>query len=329
MRSGQLMRLLSSNPSRIKSNISNRVPDHLKSNPATAAAFEFIVAKAFSFLFKVPLVTSPNGYCIAWSGDVERFSCSASNGADIMCYLHGYHLWIEVTLSTNAHQASQEFSQALRHFDNAVSEGTIDNLEGFVILVAPVFHQDTFTQYHTIAQAGSRKVVLLSTRNLSKLLRLATQLSRLGINLIHQDVTSIIIDLHKKLKDAQTLISYEQDVSYTIAALRVEIMKKKYHQFLSIQSYRVLTQLWKKGRRHVGANEINLELKQNGEVNSYCDDIGKVFGVLEVTHAIERSGIASIVENNIHPEPLFIRLPISDISMNFENLVATLKSFER
>jgi hypothetical protein len=135
-------------------------------NPSQqSAAFEQLIAEAFSSILYLPFYTSDNDNSqipnrVVWSGSTNPLSKAPPNKPDTIGHCCDFHIVVEATRKTGSTQCSQEFAQSIRHCENFCASNNISAQDAYVLVVCTQLHVDTYRSIKSHSRQKYRLIPL-------------------------------------------------------------------------------------------------------------------------------------------------------------------------
>lgn len=275
-------------------------------------AFEYLIglffASALNLKYEDVVSSSGAQYWVKWSGDFNSMTPVPNGEADIISKCYGFDFIAECTMTTNAHQASQEFASTIRHYEDLLDSSKIKP-ESYILLIAPNFHKDTFTLFKHSDYNG--KISLLSCENLGLI---SSYLDKYPF-ISHLQVKWLLSDMGKALHEATSLSDFTRIVKEKISNWDKDSSTNNYEKIIGVKSFKVLEGLVSNGRKRVGASEVLRKLEQDPSVLPLLN-----FGNQQPLDNIERIcrtlGLIHSVPVPHSDEPMFDVLEKEDVRIN-------------
>jgi len=291
-------------------------------------AFEFLVSSVFARSFHLPLQNADTEdatveHRVIWHGRVDsqrRIFSPASHGPDGVCLACGYSMLIEGTLRGNvSSQWRKEFVECLSHYDEFLQRRNVERNDAYLALVAPQFHQSTYTGFKQKALEGYN-VVMLECESLAKICIISD-----GIRTLRQlDLRHLIKGLVRELRQSGSLASFRGDVGRCIAEWEVEMLKQERTVYFGLKSYEVMKRA---GTDIVGVSDIMLGLNKDRQFERYLRKLGGGDLAEYVREGLVRERLARIVE--APSEDLFCKVEGADFRGRGLRLIRAVEEIDR
>ena len=241
---------------------------------STPAAFEYLVATAFSRIFHLPLQTKAKEdptihHRVIWKGDFNKknrtFSKSPS-GADSICFAFEFYILVESTLRSGANQWRKEFVECLRHYDDFVRDNRIAKNDVYLAMITPKLHKDTYTGFKQKVVEGYN-VILLEAPSLARI----WEVSNIVLTMRHLDLRQLFLCLVDVIRDSSTFEKMRDEITRRISEWREGVFKREKTAFFGLRSYEAMKRV---GRRTVGTSEILLNLHEDRKLKEYMSILG-------------------------------------------------------
>jgi hypothetical protein len=284
----------------------------LKNKQKISYAFEYLVglffASALNLKYEDANSTSGTQYCVKWSGSFSTMDPVLNGEADIISKCYGFDFIAECTMSTGAHQASQEFASTIRHYKDLVDSSKIKP-ESYILLIAPNFHRDTFTHFKSSEYNG--RISLLSCENLGLI---SSYLDKYPF-ISHLQVKWLLSDIGKALHDATSLSEFTNTVKDLISKWDRDTYTNNYEKIIGLKSFKVLEGLASNGRKRVGASEVLRKLEQDPSVSPLLN-LGNQQPLDNIERICRTLGLIHSIPVPHSDEPMFDVLEREDVLVN-------------
>ncbi|MCJ7768223.1 hypothetical protein MUP79_07510, partial [Candidatus Bathyarchaeota archaeon] len=169
---------------------------------------------------------------------------------------------IEGTLRGNvSNQWRKEFVESLNHYDEFLRRENVERNDVYLALVAPQFHQSTYTGFKQKALEGYN-LVMLECGSLAKICIISE-----GIRTLRQlDLRHLIKGLVRELRQSGSLASFRGNVGRCIGDWEVEMLKQERTVYFGLKAYEVMKRA---GTNIVGVSDIMLGLNKDRQFERY------------------------------------------------------------
>ena len=277
-------------------------------------AFEYLIGLFFASALNLKYedVNSTAGtqsqYWVKWSGNFNTMTPVPNGEADIISKCYGFDFIVECTMSTSAHQASQEFASTIRHYEDLTKNSKI-NAESYILLIAPNFHRDTFTHFKSSMYNG--RISLLSCEDLGLI---SFYLDKYPF-ISHLQVKWLLSDMGKALHDATSLSDFTRAVKEQISKWDKDSSTNNYEKIIGVKSFKILEGLVSNGRKRVGASEVLRKLEQDPSVSSLLN-LGNQQPLDNIERICRTLGLIHSLPVPHSDEPMFDVLEREDVRIN-------------
>jgi len=227
-----------------------------------AAKFEFLVGCAFSRIMSIPLYSKVDEkkYVvprILWRGYIDENGIyRTADEADLILYLKGSRITIEVTRTTNNKQHVQEYSTLTNNMKKFRAEKAIF-----------VCQKLANKMYTTLRDNEEEDIVPLETRHLAKMMELEI-LSGYGL---YYKLNKLLTGLRNELKNSSSVSDYSDEANEIIDKWVKELLKDFKRIILAEVVYKIIKT---RNHDHVGLSEISNYINENSKLNSLFETLG-------------------------------------------------------
>lgn len=282
--------------------------------------FESICAISFARLLSLPFFDSVSDdgnikYRVSWNGTFNPMQ-KAPSGPDGVVRCHGFDILLEITRKTGTLQWSQEYTNAIRHWNDYCSANGAHGRDVYVALVCTNIHSST---YQAIISRPNRdfKMIPIEMGTLTSIMTT----SRLAMLMPHGEIQRLLVNIHKAACDLRDLRSFRVEAAAIVKEWEKDVLRTERQAFLGIQSYKAMR---RRGHGHIGTSDLYKSLLKNPTVNQYFHHLGckfsdsdpEEFGEILVNH-----GFASKLASLRHGETLLQPVPIDDYKSRCSRLI--------
>lgn len=274
------------------------------------AAFEYLVASAFSQILDLPFQSKDNEnntveHRVMWYGSVRNLktqtkACSPS-GPDSICFAYGFNALIESTLRKEANQWRKEFVESIKHYDDFVRHKNANRKDVYLILIVSKLHKDTFTGFQQKAKEGYN-IILLETAFLAKIGNIAHAV----FTVRHSDLRQLFNAMVKALRESNSFSKFRENLNQCIFQCQKDVYNAGKITFIGVKSYEVICKaVQQRSRANLSLGQIHKRLLKDPIVNDYFEIINDKLLISYIEHDLVYQGLGIVVGTTLQNEPLF------------------------
>ena len=293
------------------------------------AAFEYLVASAFSQIFHLPFQSKDNedntvNHRVIWYGSVNKKSKTISkspSGPDSICFAYGFYVLIESTLRDGANQWRKEFIESLKHYDDFVGAKNADRKDVYLILTTRKLHKDTFTGFQQKVKEGYN-IILLETSFLAKIGNIAHAV----FTVKHSDLRQLFNAIVKVLRESTSFGKFRGNLNQGISEWQKDVHKAGKMTFIGVKSYEAICKaVYQKGRANLSVGEIFRRLLKDPIVKDYFEIIDDKPLISYIEQSLVDQGLGVVVGESSQTEPLFEPVHSADFKGRGLRLIKTVE----
>lgn len=238
-----------------------------------AAAFEYLIASAFSQIFYLPFqskdtINNKEKYRVIWYGKVNKNNVisKSPSGVDSICFAYRFYILIECSLRFGANQWRKEFIESLKHYKKFIKSKKVSEDVVFLTIVVPKLHKDTFTGFQQKAKEGLN-IILLESPFLAKIVDTAKLISTIR----HLDLRQLLKTMVKQLRESTSCKKFKINMRKYIIEWHEEILKRERNVFFGLKAYEAIKKV---GKHTVATSDILVNLNRDHDFNYYLKVLG-------------------------------------------------------
>jgi len=309
-----------------------RLRQYLKRFPGKdqPAAFEYLVAGAFSQIFDLTLQTKDNEdssikHRVIWYGKINKkikTIVKSPTGPDSICFACGFYVLFESTLRDGANQWRREFIESIKHYDKFVKQQRVNKRDVYLILIVRRLHKDTFNGFQQKA-LGGYNIILLEASLIAQICNIIKAV----FTVRNTDLRQLFNNLVKALRESTSFRRFRDNIDQYISEWQKDIHKTGKIPFLGVRSYETICKaVHQKGRANLSTGEIYRKLLKDPIVKDYFEVIGDKPLISYVEKSLIDQGLGVVVGTTSQNEPLFEPVHIADFKRRVLRLIKTVEN---
>jgi hypothetical protein len=273
--------------------------------------FEKIVSEAIAYTVKLPYYTNDqtsisHTYYVKWYGKNNPIEKAQGSNPDIKVICHNFHLIVEATIKTETTQCSQEYSQALRHFNEHIRQNQMKRNDGYILFITKFLHEDSYNAIYILNNDPnnlSYRFVPIDYPNLIKIL----EISSIAFTMMHVDFRDLLNDIIFTIQHSPTLSIFQKNINKKINDWRKKVLEREKSACLGFITYELLKDerhsieisdvyakiKTKRNYKHIEKlieGDINDKMILNALIdNGFARITGKTFGNVELIQFVPQS----------------------------------------
>jgi hypothetical protein len=220
------------------------IEGYLSSKPYKESIyFEEIVSEAIAYTVKLPYYTNDDQtarpYFVKWFGKSNPIGKAQGNKPDIKAICHNFHFIAEATVKTETTQCSQEYSQALRHFDEHIIETQMNRDDGYILFITKFLHADSYNAIYALNNDSHNiqyKLVPIEYPDLIKIL----EISSIAFTMMHVDLRDLFNEILSTIKISPTLPIFRKNLTKKINEWQKIVLEREKSACLGFITYQLL-----------------------------------------------------------------------------------------
>lgn len=242
------------------------------------AAFEYLVASAFSQILYLPLQTKDSDnnsikHRVIWYGSIDqkkKIISKSPSGPDCICFGYGFYMLVECTLLKGADQWRREFVVSLKHYNDFMKVESIDKKDIYLVIIAPKIHEDTYTGFKQKVIEGLN-IILLEPTHLAKI----CDISKIILVIRQLDMRCLFNELIEELRESTSLNSFRSDLRKSIDRWGKKMLKTAKTVFFGLRAYEAMKKVERRtGRSTIGTSEIVSEFHKDRKLKDCIKILG-------------------------------------------------------